>query len=131
MKVIVCGGRGFDDKMELYERLDRALAKHPDLSIIHGAARGADTLAGQWAEDRGVPVEAFPAKWDLHGKAAGHIRNQQMLDAGAQATIAFPGGAGTNDMVRRSIAHGIKVWDLRDIPLDATAKPLGRPLQGL
>lgn len=116
MRVIVCGGRDYTDKSAVYRHLDQALAKHPDLVVIHGAARGADTLAGQWAEERGVPVEAFPASWGLHGKAAGHLRNQQMLDAGAQATIAFPGGAGTRDMVNRSLNRGIKVWDLRSIP---------------
>lgn len=47
--------------------------------IIHGAAKGADTLAGLIARDQGWPQTPFPADWANNGKAAGPIRNQRML----------------------------------------------------
>lgn len=70
--------------------------------LIHGDARGADRLAARWAVQNGVPVKAFPANWRAHGLAAGPMRNEQMLVEGMpQLVIAFPGGRGTADMVRR------------------------------
>ena len=112
MRVLVCGGRDFSD----YAMMGRILARYQDRIgvIIHGAARGADQLAWRWAVATGIPHEPFPADWNEHGKAAGPIRNQQMLDEGKpDLVIAFPGGKGTNDMVRRAIDSGVTVVDLR------------------
>ena len=54
-------------------------------------------------------IELFPADWKVRGRAAGHIRNQQMLDEGRpHLVVAFPGGRGTADMVRRARAAGIE-----------------------
>lgn len=78
--------------------------------VIHGAARGADTEAAWLARGRGLAVEAFPADWRKHGRAAGPLRNQRMLDEGKpDLVIAFSGGKGTADMVRRAEAAGVKV----------------------
>jgi hypothetical protein len=59
-------------------------------------------LAGKWAESQGVTVEAYPADWKKHGRAAGPIRNQRMLDENPDILVAFPGGKGTADMVARA-----------------------------
>lgn len=111
MRVLVCGGRGYSDReyMDRYLRLiDRA--KGPITLLISGEARGADTLAKQWAEGCGCPYLGFPANWNKHGKAAGPIRNQQMLNEGKpDLVIAFPGGRGTADMISRAEKTGIKV----------------------
>lgn len=81
--------------------------------VIHGAARGADSLAGLWAKQRGVPEWAFPAQWDIFGKAAGPMRNKQMLDEGKPThVLAFPGGSGTRHMV--SIALSAGIWTYQD-----------------
>lgn len=79
--------------------------------MIHGAARGADTLAAQWAQARGVPIEAYPANWARDGRIAGPIRNRHMLACGRpDGVVAFPGGRGTIDMVAIAEAAGLKVW---------------------
>lgn len=101
-RILVCGGREYNDQERVNKILDaaaRALADRP-VTIIHGNARGADQCADVWAKDRQVQVRPFPADWDTHGKRAGFIRNKQMLDEGKpHAVIAFPGGIGTRMMV--------------------------------
>jgi hypothetical protein len=106
MKVIVCGGRDYDDMETLYEVLDTLKIT----TIISGHARGADSMAEAYADERNLKLEIYPAEWDKYGKRAGFIRNQQMLDAGKpQMVVAFPGGNGTADMVRRARKEGVPV----------------------
>ena len=113
MRVLVCGGRDYRDKTRLSRVLDFVHKERGIGVLIHGAARGADTLAAEWARVAGVQTEAFPADWATHGKKAGPIRNQQMLDeARPDAVVAFPGGSGTADMIARSKAAGLPVWEL-------------------
>lgn len=110
MRVLVCGGRNFHDRIAVFGWLQACHLTHKIECVIHGDASGADYLAGRWAETEKVPVRAFPADWDQHGKAAGPMRNQQMVDDGKpDLVIAFPGGRGTADMRRRATAAGIKV----------------------
>lgn len=83
-----------------------------DFTIIEGEARGADTLAKQWAEERYLPVEKYPANWDTHGKAAGPIRNKQMLTEGKpDLVIAFlaPNSRGTANMISQAEKAGVPV----------------------
>jgi predicted Rossmann-fold nucleotide-binding protein len=109
MRVIICGGRDFEDADRLYHFMDAANAARCITKVVHGGARGADSLGGQWAIAREIEVEVFPADWRTLRSRAGPIRNQQMADAGADACIAFPGGTGTADMCRRAQAAGIEV----------------------
>jgi hypothetical protein len=109
MRVLVTGGRDFGDRKLLFETLDRLHATHVFSVLIHGDASGADRLAGEWAVARGVQVEAHPADWKKHGRAAGPIRNTQMLDEKPDLLVAFPGGRGTADMVRKAKAAGLEV----------------------
>lgn len=109
-RVIVCGGRDYDDA-EMVRGVISMLAL--DTIVVHGSARGADSLASKAAEDLGLFTEAHPADWDTHGKPAGFIRNQEMLDAGADLVIAFPGGRGTADMVRRARRANIAVLEVQ------------------
>jgi hypothetical protein len=114
-RVIVCGGRDFADRDYLYQQLDAVHERRGIAAVIHGAARGADRLAGEWAQDRGVHAEPYPADWQNDGKAAGPIRNQRMLDIAApDGVIAFSGGRGTADMVSRAQTAGVPVLDLRN-----------------
>ena len=85
----------------------------PDITIISGCAKGADQLGIDFAVVNWTALEEFPAQWDLHGKAAGHIRNQQMLDSGIDLAVQFPGGKGTADMRRRLDKTGVKVYDFQ------------------
>lgn len=92
MKVIIAGSRDFQDYEFLRDSLafffDLKEVDPKDLIIISGGARGADALGERFAKELNIPVEVFPADWDLHGKAAGPIRNQQMAEY-ADYLIAF------------------------------------------
>lgn len=111
MRILVCGGRNYARPLQVYRALDLLHEKRGITCIIAGGARGADHDAGMWADMRKVPCEVYKADWEQHGKAAGPIRNQQMLDEGKpDAVVAFPGGTGTADMVRRAEVARLKVW---------------------
>jgi hypothetical protein len=57
-----------------------------------------------------VPIDVYVAQWKKHGRAAGPIRNQRMLDKGKpDLVVAFPGGRGTADMIRRAERAGVPV----------------------
>lgn len=116
MKVLICGGRDFTDSGlmgSVLRPIMSAVGDPAEVTFILGAAPGADTLAERWAEVFGARKRVFPADWAAHGKAAGPIRNQQMLDVGRpDIVVAFPGGRGTADMVRRAKAAGVKVVEI-------------------
>lgn len=109
MKLLVTGGRDFDNYRMLRDALDHLHEKTPVNVLIHGGARGADTLAGKWACDNNIPTSVHLAKWDKYGKSAGHIRNGDMLGEKPDLVVAFPGGRGTADMVRQAEKAGIDV----------------------
>lgn len=114
MKVLVCGGRGFSDRALLFGVLDGIRRHHGELHIIEGAAFGADSLAAEWAIENDQPLEEFPADWKARGPAAGPLRNQRMIDEGRpDMAVAFKGGRGTDDMVRRVNKAGIFLVDVR------------------
>jgi hypothetical protein len=113
MRAIVCGGRDFTDSLYVSQAMEIIHATRPITLLIHGAARGADTLGGYWAFKRGIERKIFPAQWEEHGRAAGAIRNRQMLEEGKpELVIAFPGGKGTANMVQQARAAGIAVIEL-------------------
>jgi hypothetical protein len=106
MRVLVCGGRDYSD----WDVFCNVLDYHQPDEIISGMARGADMLAATYARRFKIPLLEFPADWNKHGRAAGPIRNQQMLDEGRpDMVIAFPGGRGTADMVSRAKKAGVRV----------------------
>lgn len=89
--------------------LDALHAEKPFDRIATGAAPGADTLADTWARTQSIRVERYYALWRTHGDAAGPIRNQKMLDEERpDVVIAFPGGRGTADMMRRAKEAGVR-----------------------
>ena len=108
-KVLVCGGRDFDD----YEAVRDTLNKLNPSSIVHGGARGADSLAERWCKETGCARQIFPAHWRKHGKVAGPLRNQQMIDeARPDLVVAFPGGPGTRHMMHVAKQAGVEVWQI-------------------
>ena len=103
--ILVCGGRDFKNRLAMYRALDDINPR----KVISGAAQGADKLAAEWAKNRRIPLQEFPADWKTHGKNAGPIRNRQMLDEGLpELVVAFPGGRGTSDMVRQANDAGVQ-----------------------
>lgn len=120
LKILVTGGREYSNRPFVFSALDHVHHARGISLVIHGAARGADTIAGEWAASRGVeqmPFPISPEEWRRLGLVAGPMRNHRMLLIGKpDGVIAFRGGAGTADQVRRSILEGIPVWDLRQHP---------------
>ena len=109
MKILVCGGRHYNDA----GCVDRYLTQLQPTCVIEGGATGADRIASDWAFRKGVDGHRFYAEWGQHGKAAGPKRNQRMIDEGKpDLVLAFPGGRGTADMVQRAKAAGVKVIEV-------------------
>src|SRR5277367_4627497 len=110
MRVLVCGGRDFDDEIVVAAALTRLHIKSEISVIMHGAATGADSLADAWALSHGLIVIRYPADWRAHGRAAGPMRNRYMLNHGRpDLVMAFPGGRGTADMWRTALAAGVSM----------------------
>jgi len=111
MLVLICGDRNWTNTQSILAKLHRF---HPDRdTIMHGAARGADSIAGRLANDLGFPVRAYPADWSKYGRAAGPIRNKQMLDQNPDLVLAFhpdiTKSKGTGNMVKIAKAKGTPV----------------------
>lgn len=111
LRLIVAGGRDYSDRTAVFAVLDHIHARRGIVEVIHGAASGADTLADQWGEMRGVKRTPCEADWTGLGKAAGPIRNRRMLTLNPDGVVLFPGGRGTADMRRAAMAAGVKVWE--------------------
>ena len=111
MRVLVCGGRDFNDVLTLGSWLGGIHKNNgPITLLIEGGARGADYMAKKFAEWQGIPVKTFSADWNRHGRAAGLIRNKRMLDEGKpDLVVAFEGGRGTANMVEQAKAAGVRV----------------------
>ncbi|WP_099863870.1 SLOG family protein [Pararhizobium haloflavum] len=117
---IICGGRHYSKADRVFQILDAAVERLGLAFLIEGGCEsGADKLAREWREARGVPGKSFPANWrdvssphalireDRFGRRynvlAGPWRNRQMIDEGApEGVIAFRGGDGTHDMLARA-----------------------------
>ena len=118
-RVLVCGGRDYDNRERVRRTLDAALEAARSAGkvavIIHGNARGADLLADQYARERSLKVIPFPADWNLHGRRAGPIRNIKMLtESQPHVIIAFKGGNGTAHMVRIGKEAGVPVYEVKE-----------------
>ena len=130
-KILVCGGRDYDDYAKVCQVLD-VLHFHRTIDlIVHGAAPGADSLAEMWGKDNGVATDPNPARWrDLSHKdavirknkfgkydaRAGHRRNREMLrkHPDIELVVAFPGHTGTADMTALARKANIEVREVLD-----------------
>ena len=131
MRVLIYGGRDFGIEKEenirawsfLNELIISTFPRTPEdeygnylpaITVISGEAKGADMIGTDFAVVNWTGYEGYPADWNTHGKAAGYIRNQQMLDSGIDLAIQFPGGKGTADMRRRLDKAGVKVIEYKE-----------------
>lgn len=118
-KVLICGDRFWTNYARILACVQKAHKTSPIAIIIEGDCKGADKMAGQAAAACGIPFIAYPAQWDKYRKAAGPIRNQQMLDEGRPTEVwAFHNdimhSTGTADMVARACKAYLKVWVITD-----------------
>ena len=108
-RVLITGSRDFNEP----NRMRAILASlPPNTVIIHGGARGADSMADELAAALSFPIRKYPADWTRYGRRAGTLRNQKMLDEEKpHLVIAFPlpSSRGTWDMVRRAEKEKIEV----------------------
>ena len=112
MRILVCGGRDFEDAQLAFAALDRIHLKRGVSCVIEGGARGADRLGADWASVNGVANVRCPADWTRHGKSAGFVRNRSMLlTERPDMVVAFPGGRGTAHMVDLARSSGFTVWE--------------------
>lgn len=113
MKILVCGGRNYSNRSQLYKMLDGIHGLWGITEVMHGGASGADSLAAEWANFNLNGSTAYPADWETHGKKAGPIRNSLMLGIGQpDLVVAFEGGRGTADMVSKAKRAGVTVWEV-------------------
>lgn len=114
MRVLVCGGRYYDDWTFIVNVLDSVHARQPVTLLIEGGATGADSLARRWAIARGIEVATYRANWDRYEHRAVPIRNSQMLLKGRpELVVAFKGGRGTAHMVTiaaAALVPVLKTW---------------------
>jgi hypothetical protein len=120
MRVIIAGSRGFTSLD--YEVLEEACLSsgYWFTTIISGGARGVDTLGELFAQKHRIPVERYPAKWDQHGRSAGHLRNLHMgAKVKADALVALWDGEsrGTKDMIDIARANRLLVYVRVAVPV--------------
>lgn len=134
MRVLVCGSREFTDRLIIWSILDGLLAEWKDAAeispvmkedeefiLIEGGAKGADTIAAEWAERNGITHWKFSADWEVWGKAAGPLRNRRMLEEGRPTEVfAFVNkplaqSRGTADMVKVTKQSGIPAYVIEQI----------------
>lgn len=110
MKYGVVGSRGFSNYDVMARALDNLGLTSAD-TIVSGGAYGADALAEKYANAKGLATLIFKADWQKHGKKAGILRNQDIVD-NSDVVIAFWDGVsrGTNNTINRTITAGKKLF---------------------
>ncbi len=113
-KIAFSGGTDYNDHQRIWAVLDKALAKHPDMVLLHGGTpKGAERIAACWADKRGVTQIAFKPDWTRDGKAAPFKRNDRMLDILPAGVIVFPGSGITGNLADKAKKLRIPVLDHR------------------
>lgn len=121
MKLLVAGGRDYNREQHAFTILDLIHVfgnLGPVSLVIHGASKGADALASEWAKKRGIEQAVFPADWEAYGKFAGPRRNGEMLAMKPDLAITFAGGRGTADVRYKLTAAGFLVKTSDEILLE-------------
>lgn len=123
LRILVTGSRDWKDRDAIRRALIEAARDVPagSVTVVHGAARGADSIADEVANGLGMQVEdhpVTPSDWRRVGKGAGHVRNAEMVRLGADVVLAFPLGEsrGTRGCMQLATEAGLTVRDLGDQP---------------
>ena len=110
-KLLVSGSRTISDKHKVFQALDEMMSvmlKGEDVTIIEGGAKGVDTLARLYAIERKIPYEEHPADWNKNGRAAGYIRNVEMVKEADVALIIWDGKS-------KGTAHAMKICEKKGV----------------
>jgi hypothetical protein len=114
-KIAFSGGTECNDHKRIWAVLDKALAKHPDMVLIHGGTpKGAEKIAACWANRRNVTQIAFKPDWAKDGKTAPFKRNDRMLEIMPVGIIVFAGSGITGNLADKAKKLGIPVLDHRE-----------------
>jgi len=119
MLYVISGSRDYTDLEEVRTYIRNNI--HDQDVVFHGNARGVDRVAGKQAEIQGAQVEIHPALWEEHGKAAGVIRNEEMLDDAidtARALFTEVKGLVWWDGKSRGTSHMIDLMKKHKIPIN-------------
>ena len=114
-RIVIAGSRDFEDYLILKGALDRILTEdEDDIELVSGHAKGADLLAERYAAEHGLPIHVIKPNWKAYGRAAGPIRNRQILEYAMCArpqVIAFWDGIskGTKNTIETARKMGINV----------------------
>jgi len=114
IRCVVAGSRGFLDQEVMNAALDgvfgNAVTRGDELTIISGGARGADLMGEQYAKSRAMPLERYPANWDLYGNSAGYRRNEQMARVATHLVAFWDGKSrGTKHMIDIAVEADLEV----------------------
>lgn len=118
IRVIVAGGRDFDDYELLQQSLGAILSNSKyafnSFTIVSGGAKGADFLGERYAKENDFKLETYPAKWEEHGKSAGPIRNKMMAQVSQIAVVFWDGESkGSRNMINNALEHGLELHVIR------------------
>lgn len=114
VKIALTGGLEFNDHRLIWDTLDKVLAKHADMVLLHGGSpKGAEQIAAKWADCRKVPQVAFKPDWTRHGKSAPFKRNDRILEVLPIGVVVFPGTGIQDNLADKARELGIKAFDFR------------------
>jgi len=113
-RIAFAGGVDCNDHQRIWAVLDKVMAKHSDMVLLHGGCpRGAERIAACWADARKVPQVVFKPDWTRHQKASPFKRNDQLLEALPIGVIVFPGSGVTDNLADKAKVLGIPLFDFR------------------
>jgi hypothetical protein len=114
-RIAFTGGLEFNDHRVIWDRLDKVLAKHPGMVLLHGGSpKGAELIAACWANNRKVTQITFKPDWIRHAKAAPFKRNDQILETLPIGVVVFPGSGVSANLADKARKLGIPVWTFED-----------------
>lgn len=114
LRILVCGDRNWENVELIQEWLEAFNLSDQwlQITLIHGNAKGADTIASEIARGWAWNIVSYPAEWGKYGKSAGQIRNREMIKENPDVVLAFHSdlkiSKGTRDMVLLAVKEGIE-----------------------
>jgi hypothetical protein len=113
-RIAFTGGTDFQDHTRVWAVLDKVLAKHPDMVLLHGGSpKGAERIASCWASNRKIAQILFKPDWNRHAKAAPFKRNDQLLQTLPIGLVVFPGSGICDNLADKARKMGIPLMDYR------------------